>query len=431
MKVLIVGGGGREHALAWKLAREAPSLAIIAAPGNPGIASLARCHPVPATDIPGLTRLAQVEGVDLVVIGPEAPLAAGLADALRAAGIAAFGPSAAAARIESSKSFAKRVMRGAGVPTARAESFSDAKAAKSAARRLGAPLVVKASGLASGKGVIVCQTVEEVERAIDLMLRERTFGAAGAEILLEEFMEGEELSLFVVTNGVDAVPMLAVQDHKRLLDGDRGPNTGGMGAYAPVSLATPALVSEIVERIVRPTLGGLRETGSPFSGLLYTGLMVGAAGPRVVEFNCRFGDPETQALLPLMESDLLPLLLASARGEPLAHHTIRWREAAAVTTVVSSRGYPESPQLGDRITLPPRAADGGVEIFHAGTARDSSGELITAGGRVFAVTAVRAEIADAQRASAAAAGAIQFAGRHFRTDIAWRELDRHAGASRD
>jgi len=427
MKVLLVGGGGREHALAWKMSRDEPGLDLVAAPGNPGIAELGRCVAVPAGDVDGLAALARAERPDLTVIGPEAPLAAGLADALRAGGHAVFGPDAAAARIEASKTFAKQLMLDAGVPTARAERHTDIAGARRAARAFGAPLVVKASGLAAGKGVVVCRTLDEADAAIASMLGEHAFGAAGDEVLVEEFMEGEELSLFALTDGTAAIPMLPAQDHKRLGEGDAGPNTGGMGACAPVSPGTPALVAECVERIIVPTLRALRERGAPFRGLLYAGLMLGDAGPRVVEFNCRFGDPETQALLPLLADSLVDPMLAIARGEPVAGGSLRWSGRHAVATVVAAAGYPDRPVTGTRLTLPAPEPD--VHVFHAGTARAADGTLVSAGGRVLAVTAVADTLAGAQRASARVAGAVGLAGAQFRRDIGWRELARHAGAA--
>ena len=429
MKVLLVGGGAREHALAWKLTHDDPSLELLVAPGNPGIAELGRCTAITAMDIAALVDLARAERPDLTIVGPEAPLAAGLADALREHGVPVFGPSAAAARIESSKTFAKQLMLDAGVPTARAERHVRPDDAKRAARSLGAPLVIKASGLAAGKGVLIARTLGEADRAIDEMLVRHSFGKAGSEILVEEFMDGEELSLFVLTDGTRVVPMLPAQDHKRLLAGDTGPNTGGMGAYAPLSLATPALVDEIIQRIVRPTLRAMRAAGSAFSGLLYAGIMVTPDGPspRVVEFNCRFGDPETEALLPLLAEPLLPRLSGVASGE--ADETpLRWTGRHAVTTVVAASGYPDTPRLGDAITLP-SSAGADVHVFHAGTARASHGRLVTAGGRVFAVTAVADTLAGAQRSSVRTASAIEFAGSQYRADIAWRELERHAGAA--
>jgi phosphoribosylamine--glycine ligase len=426
MKVLIVGGGGREHALAWKLSQDQPSIEIIAAPGNPGLATLGRCIAVSADDIQGIVALAMKEKPDLVIIGPEAPLAAGLADALRTVGIPVFGPSRGAARIESSKAFAKALMREAGVPTARAIRCIDAPAAKKAARDFGAPVVIKASGLAAGKGVIVCATIAEADAAIDSMLRDDSFGAAGREVLVEEFMEGEELSLFAITDGTTVLPMVAAQDHKRLLEGDLGPNTGGMGAYAPVSLGSAALVEDAVERVFLPTLGALRAAGSPFNGLLYAGLMLTAQGPKVVEFNCRFGDPETEAILPLLDSNLLEPLLAVANGRGLEKQALKWSRDFAVTTVVAAAGYPDVPRKGTVIELPAREPH--VHVFHAGTAINSAGDLVTAGGRVFAVTAVASTLAEAQRESARVSSSIGFEGKQLRRDIGWRELERGAGA---
>jgi phosphoribosylamine--glycine ligase len=427
MKVLLVGGGGREHALAWKLLRDDSAVELIAAPGNPGIAELGRCVPVPASDIPALVALARAERPDLTIVGPEAPLAAGIVDAFHAEKLPIFGPTAASARIESSKSFAKALMLEASVPTARAERFTDPEAAKRVARSYGAPVVIKASGLAAGKGVIICQSIAEADDAIDAILRDHVFGGAGDEILVEEFMEGEELSVFAITDGAAVLPMLPAQDHKRLLEGDRGPNTGGMGAYAPVSLGTPALVDDVVERIFNPTLHALRKQKAPFTGLLYAGLMLGASGPRVVEFNCRFGDPETEALLPLMRSDLLTPCLAVARGEPLAGIELQWSGCHAVTTIVAAGGYPDAPRKGEPIALPDPVP--GVHIFHAGTARAPDGALVTAGGRVFAVTAVADTLAAAQQASARTASEIDFAGKQYRADIGWRERTRDARAS--
>jgi len=429
MRVLIVGGGAREHALAWKLTQDQPSIEIIVAPGNPGLGTLGRCVPVNADDIAGIVALAMKEKPQLVVIGPEAPLAAGLADALRTVGIPVFGPTRGAARIESSKAFAKALMREAGVPTARAIRCIDAPSAKRAARDFGAPVVIKASGLAAGKGVIVCETIADADAAIDAMLRDDAFGAAGREVLVEEFMQGEELSLFAITDGSTVLPMLAAQDHKRLLEGDLGPNTGGMGAYAPVSLASDTLVGDAIERVFIPTLDALRSAGAPFSGLLYAGLMLTPQGPKVVEFNCRFGDPETEAILPLLEGSLLEPLLAVANGAGLSDLSFIWSENYAVTTVVAAAGYPDSPHKGAVIELPPR--EEGVHVFQAGTASNAAGELIVAGGRVFAVTAIGPTLADAQRESARVAGAIEFEGKQLRRDIGWRELERSAGATRD
>jgi phosphoribosylamine--glycine ligase len=427
VRVLLVGGGGREHALAWKLSRDDESIELIAAPGNPGIAGLARCVQVDVTDVAKLLELATSVRADLTIVGPEAPLAAGIVDRFRGTSVPIFGPTRAAAEIETSKAFAKELMVRAGVPTARAQRHSKVEAAHRAAEEFGAPVVIKASGLAAGKGVSVCSTLREAHDAIDAMLVHGAHGAAGSEILVEEFMHGEELSLLALTDGHAVLPLLGAQDHKRLLDGDEGPNTGGMGAYAPVAIADDQVVARAVNDILRPTLAALREMGRPFTGLLYAGLMLTDDGPKVVEFNCRFGDPETQALLPLLRSSLLEPILAIARGDGLSSHRLDWLDASAVTTVVAAAGYPDSPRKGDRITLDDLPT--GTLLFHAGTSRDASGALVTAGGRVASVTAVAESFADACRASREGAQRVRFEGRHFRTDIGWRELGRHARAS--
>lgn len=427
MRVLVVGGGGREHALAWKLRRDDPHLEIIAAPGNPGIATLGRCANVQATDVAGLAALARAEDVALTVVGPEAPLDAGLVDHFRQRGLAVFGPSRAAARIETSKRFAKELMLAAGVPTASARTFSNAAAAKAEAHRLGAPVVVKASGLAAGKGVIVASSLAEADEAIAMMLEGNAFGDAGHEVLVEAFMQGEEISVFALTDGTHVLPMIAAQDHKRIGAGDTGPNTGGMGAYAPVAIATPPIADLTVDRVFLPTLRALRDAGCPFTGLLYAGLMLTDDGPKVVEFNCRFGDPETETLLPLLSSNLLEPMRAVANGDSIAGALpFTWR-GTAVTTVVAAGGYPGTVRSGDRITLPP--TEDGVVLFHAGTTRNAAGELVTSGGRVFAVTAVADSLAEAQRRSVAYAERVTFEGRYLRRDIGWRELARRARTS--
>lgn len=427
MKLLLVGGGGREHALAWKLRRDDPSLEIVAAPGNPGIAGLARCVQVAATDVTRLLELARSEAVDVVLVGPEAPLAAGIVDIFRAARVPVFGPTRRAAEIETSKRFSKELMLRAGVPTAHAEHFTDAAAAKAAVRRFQLPVVIKASGLAAGKGVIVAGSTREADAAIDMMLRDGAFGAAGEVLLVEEFMEGEELSLFAITDGTGFLPMLPAQDHKRLLESDGGPNTGGMGAYAPVSIGSTDVVAAACSAIIAPTLDALREHGRPFTGLLYAGLMLTPDGLKVVEFNCRFGDPETEAILPLMRSSLLDLVTAVAHGESLnGAPAIEWDAAHAVTTVVAASGYPEAPVAGTVIGLPPEPA--GVYAFHAGTRVGAGGGLIAAGGRVLAITAVAPTLADAATKSRDYAQSVQLEGKQFRGDIGWRELTRGARA---
>ena len=425
MRVLIVGGGGREHALAWKLRRDDPNAELIAAPGNPGIGAVARCVPIAADKLEPLAELAEKQRVDFTLVGPEVPLEAGIVNLFQSRGLPIFGPSREAARIETSKRFAKELMMGPGVPTARATHHTDAQQAKAALGEFTSPVVIKASGLAAGKGVVVAQSEAEAERAIDAMLNDRVFGAAGGEILLEEFMEGEELSLFVITDGEHAHPFLAAQDHKRLLDGDFGPNTGGMGAYAPTSIGSPDVVAQAMREIVEPTLAAMREQGCPFKGLLYAGLMLTPEGPKVVEFNCRFGDPETQALMPLMESSLLELVAAVAGGGSLARsRPPEWKPLAAVTTVIAAEGYPEKPRTGDVIHLP--AAETGVEVFHAGTVRSPAGELVTAGGRVLAITAVAADLGEAAEQSRNFAERVSFKGKQLRQDIGWRELTRGA-----
>ena len=430
MKVLIVGGGGREHALAWRLKQDDPALTLFAAPGNPGIAELANCLPISTTDLDGLATFARREDLTLTVVGPEAPLADGIVDWFRANNLPIFGPTRAAAQIETSKTFAKQLMVEAGVPTARALTFTDADRARGAVREIGAPVVVKASGLAAGKGVVVCETIDDADRAIDAMLVQRTFGVAGSELLVEEFMDGEEISVFAVTNGDWLVPLPPAQDHKRLLNGDRGPNTGGMGAYAPVSAISDDALSGISRTILRPTLDALRARGARFTGLLYAGLMLTRDGPKVVEFNCRFGDPETEALLPVATSSptLLELMLAVARDEPLADDGVIEvkQHGHAVTTVLASAGYPDAPRTGDAIILP--ESRNGALVFHAGTKRRADGTLVTAGGRVLAITGWADTFDDALATSRDFASRVQFEGKQFRTDIGWRELARDATA---
>lgn len=424
MKVLLVGGGGREHALAWRLMQDDPYVRVTAAPGNPGIAELGECANVPATDVEGLVALARARRVDFTVVGPEAPLAAGVVDRFRAEGLAVFGPTRGAAEIETSKAFAKLLMREAGVPTARAIMATEPARAKGAAREFGAPIVIKASGLAAGKGVVVCESLEDADRVIDSMLVAGSYGAAGSEVLVEEFMTGEELSVLALTDGRSMVILPPAQDHKRLLAGDRGPNTGGMGAYAPVSLATDALLKDVADRILAPTLAALAAKGRTFTGLLYAGLMLTPEGPKVVEFNCRFGDPETQAILPIMRPDVpfVELMETIARGGTLSPNVGCRAQGAAVTTVLAAADYPDTPRTGAVITLPPSAE--GVLVFHAGTSRDAAGHLVTSGGRVLGVTGVADTFEEAQRRSREGAERIVFEGRQYRTDIGWREQQR-------
>ncbi len=435
MKLLLVGGGGREHALAWRIRHEDPDVDLIAAPGNPGIATLARCVPVAASDVAGLLALARTEAVDAVIVGPEAPLAAGIADECAAAGIPVFGPTAAAAQLETSKAFAKDVMREANVPTGRASMHTSVVSARAAARAFGAPVVIKASGLAAGKGVVVAMTLDEADAAITSMLEENLFGAAGAEVLVEEFMTGEELSLFVLTDGETAVPLPAAQDHKRVGEGDTGPNTGGMGAYCPADAGDasyswqadtlPPGIQQVLDVIVTPTLRAMRERGTPFRGLLYCGVMLTPTGPRVVEFNCRFGDPETQAVLPALAGDapLLRVMLQIARGERIHPVPLFVPAHAAVATVVAAAGYPGTPRSGDVIALP--VAGVNEWIFQAGTTSVDD-TLRTSGGRVLAATASSHTLADAQQRSSVLASRVRFTGAFLRRDIGWRALARGA-----
>jgi phosphoribosylamine--glycine ligase len=423
MTVLLVGGGGREHALAWKLAQSPRLRRLIAAPGNAGIGAIAERAAVKDSAIDDLVALARRERVDLVVVGPELPLALGLADRLRAAGIAVFGPSAAAARIESSKAFAKDLMARHGVPTARFCTFTDAAAARGYCRELGAPLVVKADGLAAGKGAMVCATLDEADRALALCLEEGGFGEAGRTVVVEEFLRGEEASFFALTDGATVLPLAAAQDHKAVFDGDRGPNTGGMGAYSPAPVLDHAMQERVMADIVRPVVAALAKEGSPFQGVLFAGLMITPAGPRVVEFNCRFGDPECEAILPRLGGDLLPLLevVAAGRGLP---ESLDWRPEASVAVVLASAGYPGAYRTGvpvsgveDAGSLP------GVTVFHAGTAT-AGGRLVTAGGRVLAVQALGADIRAAVDRAYAAVARISFEGMHFRRDVGRRALER-------
>jgi phosphoribosylamine--glycine ligase len=419
MKILLVGGGGREHALAWKIAQSPLVDTLFAAPGNPGIARHARGVDIGVDAHDDLVAFARRERIDLTVIGPEAPLVAGLADRFADAGLAVFGPSARAAAIEGSKAFSKDLMRRHGIPTARFATFDDPEGARRFCREMGAPLVVKADGLAAGKGAIVCATLEEADAAVAECMERRAFGAAGARVVVEEFMIGQEVSFFVLSNGSDVVTLAAAEDHKAVFDGDRGPNTGGMGCYSPVALFDEALEKRVLETIVRPTLAALAREGAPYRGVLYSGLMLTAQGPKVVEFNCRFGDPECQALMVRAPGDLVPLLHAAARGDgwPPAHP---WPSTASVCVNIASGGYPGKYPTG----LPIRGVEAagakpGVQVFHAGTAT-KNGTLVTAGGRVLGVTAVAESMDAAIVAAYAAVREISFEGMHYRTDIGRR-----------
>jgi phosphoribosylamine---glycine ligase len=428
MRILIVGNGGREHALLWKLRRDAPSADFFATRPNGGMAPLCEAVEIAPDDVEALSGWAAAHRIDLTVVGPEAPLAAGIVDRFRAKGLPIFGPSKEAARIESSKAYAKDLLRSAGVPTAEHRTFTNAEGAVAWVRERGAPIVVKASGLAAGKGAVVCFTEEDAVGAIRSMLSHFEFGEAGREIVIEEYMEGEEISVFGVTDGERCVVLLPSQDHKRVGEGDTGPNTGGMGAYAPVSVVTPELVNSVRFQVLAPTLAALAADGCPFRGLLYAGLMLTEDGVRVVEFNCRFGDPETQVVLPLMDSSLLELLATVAEGGSLAGRTARHRQGAAVTTVVASGGYPGTYEKGKAIRIPPTLESEDLVVFHAGT-RLRDGELVTSGGRVVAVTALADSLPAAADASRDGAARIDFDGAFFRSDIGWRERARRGATA--
>ena len=417
MKVLVVGSGGREHAIVNALARSAQNPEILVAPGNPGMTERARCVAIGVDDLDGLVALARDERVGLVVIGPEAPLVAGLADRLEDEGIAHFGPSAAAARMEGSKAFAKEIMASAGVPTAHWQEVDTVEDGLAAIERY--PTVIKFDGLAAGKGVVVATGAAMARQALVEMLEQRRFGAGA--VVVEDFLEGEELSLFAICDGERAVPMVPAQDYKRIHDGDEGPNTGGMGAYSPVAGAPDP--AELCAAVHQPVVDLLRERGTPFHGVLYAGLMLTPDGPQVIEFNVRFGDPETQAVLPRLRSDLLGVLMAATRPGGLNAVSMDFDDRWAVTLVLASAGYPASSSSGDVIggldALP-----AGVEVTHAGTARRGDGAIVTAGGRVLNVTALGADPASARNAAYAAADLIQFDGRQLRHDIAQRAVER-------
>lgn len=408
MRVLLIGSGGREHALAVGLSADPSVEFLAAAPGNPGIAQHAELHDVKVTDPAAVAALAVELSVDLVVIGPEAPLVAGVADAVRAKGVACFGPSAAAARLEGSKAFANEVMAAAGVPTARSFDCSSVAEAKAALDELGAPYVVKNDGLAAGKGVVVTDDLEEA----------LIHAEACGKVVIEEFLPGPEVSLFVVTDGTAVAPLMPAQDFKRLLDGDEGPNTGGMGAYAPLDWAPADLTARVLRETVEPTLAEMRKRGTPFAGLLYVGLALTPDGPKVIEFNARFGDPETQVVLALLETPLAGLLHAAATGTLAGHGPLSWKSGAAVTVVVASHNYPGVPRTGDVIEGAERPG-----VIHAGTARNADGALVSAGGRVLSVTATGADLAGARQAAYSLVDGVRLDGAQFRTDIALRAVE--------
>ena len=428
MKILVIGAGGREHALAWKLAQSARVAEVIVAPGNAGTAREAKCRnvAVKVTDIDGLLALAQGEAVALTVVGPEVPLVAGVVDRFRAASLRIFGPTAAAAQLEGSKAFAKDFLARHGIPTAFYEVHSDVDAALAYVHRKGAPIVVKADGLAAGKGVIVAMSLDEAEAAVRDMLSGNAFGDAGARVVIEEFLDGEEASFISMVDGHTALPMATSQDHKRVGDGDTGPNTGGMGAYSPAPVVTPEVHARVMREVVDPTVQGMLADGIPFTGFLYAGLMIDASGaPKVIEFNVRFGDPETQPVMLRLQSDLVELIEAAIDGK-LDAVEAQWDPRPSLGVVMASRPYPETPISGDVISgLDAVPAD--AKVFHAGTALDAAGNVISAGGRVLCVTALGESVADAQRRAYAGVNAIGWAHEFHRSDIGWRAIAREQG----
>ena len=422
MRILVVGGGGREHALCWAISASPLCTSLYCAPGNAGIAEVAECVDVGAEDIPGQVALAQRLRIDFVVIGPDAPLVAGMADAFAEAGIRAWGPSKAAARLEGSKSFTKELCRRHNIPTAAYERFTDLTTAEAYIRTQGAPIVVKADGLAAGKGVIVADTVAQALVAVRDMLEGNRFGAAGASVVIEEFMQGEEASFFALTDGEHVLPLVGAQDHKRAFDGDTGPNTGGMGAYSPAPIFDAAMQQRTMDEIVLPTVRALAQAGTPFRGVLYAGLMIDAKGPRLVEYNCRFGDPETQVLMMRLKSDLVPALLASAEGG-LKHLDLRWSPDAAVTVIMATSGYPDSYPKGSEIRgLDEASRVEGVQIFHAGTKAGPDGKILANGGRVLNVSAMAPTVEEARARAYRAIDLIDWPEGFYRKDIAWRAL---------
>ncbi|QKC97863.1 phosphoribosylamine--glycine ligase [Mesorhizobium sp. NZP2298] len=421
MNVLLLGSGGREHALAWKIAASPLLTKLYAAPGNPGIGAEAELVKLDITDHAAVAAFCRQKKIDLVVVGPEGPLVAGIADDLRAENIRVFGPSKAAARLEGSKGFTKDLCARYNIPTAAYGRFGDLASAKAYLEKTGAPIVIKADGLAAGKGVTVAMTLDEALAALDACF-EGSFGAAGAEVVIEEFMTGEEASFFCLCDGTTALPFGTAQDHKRVGDGDVGPNTGGMGAYSPAPVMTPEMVERTMREIIEPTMRGMAELGAPFAGILFAGLMITDKGPKLIEYNTRFGDPECQVLMMRLKDDLLVLLNAAVDGQ-LAHTSIRWRDEAALTVVMAARGYPGTPEKGSVIRGVEQAAGEGVQIFHAGTAING-GALVANGGRVLNVTATGATVGEAQARAYAALDRIDWPDGFCRRDIGWQAVAR-------
>ena len=422
MNILILGSGGREHALLWKLAQSPEATKLYAVPGNPGMAELAECVAGSIEDNAAVVKLAQEKKIDLVVVGPEVPLTNGVVDALCAAGIKAFGPTKAAAALEGSKSFSKDIMKKYGIPTAKYEVFTDADAARAYIEKEGAPIVIKADGLAAGKGVIVAETKEQALDAVHEIMDDAAFGKAGSRVVIEAFMEGEEASLLAFTDGKTIRPMVSSQDHKRAYDGDKGPNTGGMGTYAPAPVMTKDMVEQATEKILKPMIAAMAKEGRPYQGCLYAGLMITEEGPKVVEFNARFGDPETQVVLPLLKGDLVKIMQACVDGT-LDTAAVDWEDGAAVCVVMASGGYPKSYKKGYAIDGLKKAESLGTFVFHAGTAK-KDGKVVTSGGRVLGVTARGGGIKEATEKAYKGVEAIRFTDEFHRKDIAHRALER-------
>ncbi|WHX31314.1 phosphoribosylamine--glycine ligase [Brevibacillus agri] len=419
MKVLVIGGGGREHAIAWKILQSPKVEKVYCAPGNGGTAEIAQNVPIGVNDFAALAQFVKDEGIDLTVVGPEDPLLGGIVDFFQERNLPIFGPNGKAAMIEGSKSFAKSLMKRYNIPTSAYESFIDYESASAYVRQQGAPIVVKADGLAAGKGVVVAETVEEAEEALRQIMQESVFGAAGTRVVIEECMFGEELSLLSFVDGETVKPMITSQDHKRIFNDDRGPNTGGMGTYAPVPHMSAELVDTIVKTIVQPMASGMAKDGIPFKGILYTGLMITEQGPKVVEFNARFGDPETQVILPLLETDLLDIFVATVNGE-LDSLDVTWKEGSAVCVVMAAPGYPGDYPKGKRIDGLAQTTEG-VTVFHAGTKQTDEG-IVTSGGRVLGVVGTGADLEQAREAAYASVQAISFEGAQYRTDIAAKAM---------
>jgi phosphoribosylamine--glycine ligase len=426
MNILLIGSGGREHALAWALAASPLLTKLYAVPGNPGIAALGECVALDIADHGSIVRFCKDLSIGLVVVGPEGPLVAGIADDLQAAGIKVFGPSKAAARLEGSKGFTKDLCRERAIPTAAYGRFGDVAAARDYLARQPLPIVVKADGLAAGKGVVIAETRAEAEAAVSACFA-GAFGAAGAEVVIEEFLAGEEASFFALVDGRHALPFSTAQDHKRAADGDRGPNTGGMGAYSPAAAVAPEIARQVMDRIILPTVEAMAKRGTPYKGVLYAGLMLTAEGPKLIEYNVRFGDPETQALMLRLKSDLLPALLATSDGV-LDAFDLRWHDEPALTVVMAAKGYPGTPLRGTEIKELAHAAEvPGVEIFHAGT-RLEGGRLLADGGRVLSVTARGKTVAEAQARAYESVRRIDWPGGFYRSDIGWRAIARERGS---